>query len=153
MSAGRCRVIHPEVRCIEVAAGILWRGDRFLAACRPPGSVQEGFWEFPGGKIEHGESPAEAMARELTEELGSGLGVTAQHCHFWRLVEHEYAEPPRRVRLHFFHVRGFSGEPRPREGQDLRWVTPQEAQELNFLAADVAVLRELCADAFHHAER
>ena len=143
MSSPRCRVIHPEVRCIDVAAGILWRGATFLAACRPAGSVQAGFWEFPGGKIEAGESPAEAMSRELTEELGEQLGVTPEHCHFWRMVEHEYTDPPRRVRLHFFHVRGFPGEPHPREGQELRWVTPLEARGLPFLAADVAVLHSL----------
>lgn len=64
-----CRVITPEVKRIEVVAGILWRGPRFLAACRPAGSVHAGLWEFPGGKVEPGESTEAALVRELREEL------------------------------------------------------------------------------------
>ena len=55
------------LRPIEVAAGIIWRGGRFLAAQRPTDKPLEGYWEFPGGKLEAGESPAEALARELAE--------------------------------------------------------------------------------------
>ena len=125
---------------IDVAAGILWRDGRFLAAQRPPGSIQEGFWEFPGGKVEPGESPAEALIRELQEELG----VTVRAPVFWRQAEHAYATPvARHVRLHFFHVRAFTGEPRACEGQALRWVLPREARTVPFLAADLAIVREL----------
>ena len=135
----RCRVISPAVKRLEVVAGILWRDQRFLAAQRPPGSVQEGWWEFPGGKLEAGESAEQALARELREELG----VRTEQADFWRTVEHVYTEPPRHVVLHFYHVRCFSGEPRSREGQALCWVTREEAAQLPFLEADLPIVREL----------
>lgn len=122
-----------------MACGLLWRGDRFLAACRPDRSPQAGLWEFPGGKIEPGESPEAALIRELEEELG----VIARDPRLWIVVEHQY--PRRAVRLHVFHVDAFSGEPFPREGQILRWVTPSEAGELPFLPADRPLLTELSA--------
>lgn len=129
-------------RLIEVAAGIIWRGGRFLAAQRPTDKPLEGYWEFPGGKLEKGESPAEALARELAEELGIGV----RECRFWQSLEHSYAERGFRVRLYFFHVTAFSGEPCPAEGQNLRWVTPAEAPELGFLPADAGVLEQLWAE-------
>lgn len=127
------------MRDIEVAAGIIWRGGRFLAARRPPDRPLEGYWEFPGGKLEGGESPAEALARELAEELGIGVRKAA----FWQSVMHTYAERGFRVRLHFFHVMAFTGEPCPEEGQNLRWITPAEAGRLAFLPADAGILAQL----------
>ena len=124
---------------IAVACGVLWREDRFLAARRPRTSPQAGLWEFPGGKIESGESPEQALVRELEEELG----VIARSLRLWTVVEHRY--PRRAVRLHIFHVCSFSGEPFPREGQVLRWVTPHEAEALPFLPADRPLLAELTA--------
>ena len=95
------------LRLVEVAAGIIWRGERFLAAQRPTDKPLEGYWEFPGGKLEEGESPSEALVRELAEELGIGV----RQCRFWQSLEYSYAERGFRVRLHFFHVSLFSGEP------------------------------------------
>lgn len=126
-----------SVQPIAVAGGLLWRGDRFLAARRPHRSPQAGLWEFPGGKIEPGESPEEALVRELEEELG----VIVHAPKLWTVVEHQY--PRRTVRLHVFHVEVFSGEPFPREGQILRWVTPREAETLPFLPADRPLVTEL----------
>lgn len=122
-----------------MVGGLLWRGDRFLAARRPPSSPQAGLWEFPGGKIEPGESPENALCRELEEELG----VMVRAPRLWTVVEHQY--PRRAVRLHVFHVDAFSGEPFPREGQILRWVTPREAGALPFLPADRPLLTKLSA--------
>ena len=122
---------------LDVAAGIVWRGNHFLAACRPAGKPRAGFWEFPGGKFALGETCNQALARELQEELG----ITPLTCALWQCVEHHY--PEIHVRLHFVHVRDFSGEPTPREGQELRWVTPAEAMQLPFLPADLALLPEL----------
>ena len=68
-----------------------------------------------------------------------------RQCRFWQSLEHSYAERGFRVRLHFFHVSLFSGEPCPTEGQNLRWVTPAEALELGFLPADAHVLEQLRA--------
>ena len=138
-----CRIITPGVKRIEVVAGILWRGGRFLAACRPEGSVHAGQWEFPGGKVEAGEDAEAALARELREELGVELGMEAGRAQFWRTLEHVYTTPPRHVVLHFFHVRDFAGQACAREGQELRWLTPVEAAELPFLEADVPVVRDL----------
>jgi len=101
------------MRHIEVAAGIVWRGGAFLAAQRPDGKPMAGYWEFPGGKVEGAERPDQALRRELAEELGIGVRQAA----LWRTVEHCYAERDLLVRLHFFHVTAFSGEPCPAEGQ------------------------------------
>ena len=130
------------MRLIEVAAGIIWRCGRFLAAQRPTDKPLEGYWEFPGGKLEARETPSEALARELAEELGIGV----RESRFWQSLEHSYAERGFRVRLHFFHVMAFRGEPCPAEGQNLRWVTPSEALELGFLPADANVLEQLRAE-------
>ena len=83
---------------IEVVGGILWRGGSFLAAQRPEGHPQAGFWEFPGGKVEPGESLEAALARELAEELS----LSVRNPRLWRTVEHDYDF--RAVRLHFFHI-------------------------------------------------
>lgn len=124
---------------IEVAVGLLWRRGRVLAAQRPEGKAHEGYWEFPGGKLEEGESPQEALTRELAEELG--IGVRA--CRFWRETSHVYEKYGIRVRLHFFHVTAFAGEPCAREGQNMRWVTPAEAAELPLLPADIELVASL----------
>ncbi len=122
---------------LDVAAGIVWRGHSFLAACRPAGKPRAGFWEFPGGKFAPGETLQQALARELQEELG----ITPLACKLWQCVEHRY--PEIHVRLHFVHVQDFAGEPTPREAQELRWVTVAEAMLLPFLPADLALLPEL----------
>lgn len=128
---------------VDVAAGILWRNGRLLAARRPEGKPLAGYWEFPGGKAERGESPADALVRELAEELG----VRVRQARFWRAAEHAYPGRGLRVRLHFFHVTEFSGEPRPREGQRLVWVTPGEARSLDFLPADAAIVADMAEPA------
>ncbi|MBQ3060643.1 MAG: (deoxy)nucleoside triphosphate pyrophosphohydrolase [Desulfovibrio sp.] len=127
------------LRRIEVAAGIIWREGRFLAAQRPSDKIQAGWWEFPGGKLEADENAVTALARELQEELG----IRVIECAFWQCVEHAYAERGFAARLHFFHVTAFEGEPCPSEGQVVRWVSPDEACELGFLPADADILEEL----------
>lgn len=122
---------------LEVAAGVLWREGRCLAAQRPVGSYMAGFWEFPGGKLEKGESPEQALARELEEELA----VRCLRMVFWRSLEFEY--PKYAVLLHFFHVPEFAGEPVPQEGQSLCWIDPREDAGLEFLPVDIPLLREL----------
>lgn len=117
-----------------MAGGILWRNGRFLAAQRPAGSEQAGFWEFPGGKIESGETPEQALIRELAEELS----VSECKLLFWQTLDYDY--PHQYVRLHLFHVLHFVGEPVPNDGQTLCWITTNEALTLPFLAADAALL-------------
>ena len=84
--------------------------------------------------------------RELGKRLAEELGIGVRECRFWQSLEHSYAERGFRVRLYFFHVTAFSGEPCPAEGQNLRWVTPAEAPELGFLPADAGVLEQLRAE-------
>ena len=130
------------LRGIDVATGILWRDGRFLAARRPPDKPHAGFWEFPGGKLEAGEDALHALVRELTEELDIRVRTAA----FWRCAEHDYPERGIHVRLHFFHVTAFDGEPRSLEGQTLRWILPSDAPSLPFLPADAAVVAALARE-------
>lgn len=124
---------------LVVVGGILWKGATFLAAQRPKGHSQAGFWEFPGGKVEPGETHEQALIREIDEELS----LRVHRVHFWRTVEHRY--PQRFVILHFFNIVDFSGDPVPNDGQAFRWVTPAEAEKLPFLDADRPLLKELRA--------
>lgn len=126
-----------NIPLLEVVAGIIWREDRLLAAQRPKGKTMEGYWEFPGGKMEPGESREEALIRELREELG----ITAETVSYWKSLEFEY--PHGRVLAHFLHVASFAGEVKALEGQSLRWAYPHEALNMNFLPLDFPLLREL----------
>lgn len=110
---------HTDARpAVPVAVGVLLRPDgAFLLASRPEGKPWAGYWEFPGGKIEAGETLTQALERELHEELGlHGLQAS-----YWRSFEMDY--PHARVHLQFCKVTGWEGEPRPREGQQLAWQT------------------------------
>ncbi len=101
---------------VDVAVGVLLRGDGlFLLTSRPTGRVFADHWEFPGGKLEQGESVEAALDRELHEELGIRVGESER----WRVEIMSY--PHAKVRLHFCKVRQWHGEPRPREGQQLAW--------------------------------
>ena len=101
---------------IEVAAAVIERPDgSFLLARRPAGKVYAGYWEFPGGKIEAGEAPAAALARELHEELG--IDVTSAYPWITRV----YTYPHGTVRLRFFRISSFKNQIHPREGQAIAW--------------------------------
>ena len=126
------------MRKIQVVAGIVWKDGCFLAARRSPGKRGEGFWEFPGGKIELDETREQALARELKEELG----IEVSDCEYWKSEEHSYAGYI--IALHFYHVREFSNTPMMIEGHDaLAWVSPNDVGYLEFLPADAQILREL----------
>ena len=100
----------------EVAVGILLRADgALLLSTRPPGKAYEGYWEFPGGKIEAGESVEQALRRELIEELGITIGPAQA----WKVTEHDY--PHALVRLHWCKVDQWTGEFEMREGQSMAW--------------------------------
>jgi 8-oxo-dGTP diphosphatase len=103
---------------VDVAVGVLIdREGRFLLTSRPEGKVYAGYWEFPGGKVEAGESVEIALRRELHEELGIVIG-TAQP---WQVAMHDY--PHALVRLHFCKVFEWSGAFEMREGQAMAWQT------------------------------
>ena len=100
----------------EVAVGVMIAPDgRYLMAQRPADKPYGGYWEFPGGKLEAGESVEAALARELHEELGIEVTESLR----WHTLEHDY--PHAYVRLYFCKVTGWRGEPHSREGQALTW--------------------------------
>ena len=101
---------------IDVAVGILMKDDGdVLLAQRPAGKPYEGYWEFPGGKVESGETVEDALKREFMEELG----ITVLTAKPWCCVEHVY--PHAHVRLHFYVSHQWKGFPQSREGQSFRW--------------------------------
>lgn len=115
-------VMDPTDRVpVEVAVGVLIRrdaqghDDEFLLTSRPAGKVYEGYWEFPGGKLEAGETVEEALRRELHEELGIMIG----QAHPWQVELMDY--PHARVRLHFCKVYDWTGELTMREAQSMSW--------------------------------
>ena len=100
----------------EVAVGILLRGERdMLLTTRPEGKPYAGYWEFPGGKLEAGETVEQALRRELEEELGVVIG----RAEVWKVTEHDY--PHALVRLHWCRVTEWTGEFEMREGQRMQW--------------------------------
>jgi 8-oxo-dGTP diphosphatase len=108
-----------KTKIVEVAAAVLQRPDNsFLLAQRPPDKIWAGYWEFPGGKIEPGETPRHALVRELREELG----ITVTTAYPW--VTRVFAYPHATVRLNFFRVTAWSGELHPHEGQQFAWQRP-----------------------------
>ena len=108
-----------KTKIVDVAAAVLQRPDNsFLLAQRPPDKIWAGYWEFPGGKIEPGESPYHALVRELREELG----ITVTTAYPW--VMRVFTYPHATVRLHFFRVTAWNGELHPHEGQEFAWQHP-----------------------------
>ena len=134
---------------VDVAVGVLVERDaagregRFLLTSRPVGKVYAGYWEFPGGKIEAGESVHEALARELHEELGITIGES----HPWQELVMDY--PHARVRLHFCKVYAWSGDFEMREGQSMAWESlPVASQPV--LPGTIPVLQWFAAERGHH---
>ena len=115
--------------------GLMHRDDgAVLMTSRPPRKVYEGYWEFPGGKVEPHETAAQALHRELQEEIG--VEVTA-HEPAW-MVSHDYAHA--HVDLHFYWVTSWRGVPQPLECQQIIWVRPGEAWPYPVLPASVPLL-------------
>lgn len=103
-------------KVVDVAVGVLIRPDGdFLLTSRPPGKVYEGYWEFPGGKLERGESVEAALRRELQEEIGVTIGAV----HPWKVEMVDY--PHALVRLNFCKVFEWAGELQMHEGQSFAW--------------------------------
>mgnify|MGYP006279616147 CR=1 FL=1 len=103
---------------VDVAVGVLIDPQgRFLLTTRPPGKAYAGYWEFPGGKVEAGESVEQALRRELQEEIG----VTIASAEPWKVEMFDY--PHALVRLHFCRVRQWCGAFEMREGQQMAWET------------------------------
>lgn len=127
-----------NTKIVEVAAAVLQRPDgSFLLAQRPAGKIWAGYWEFPGGKVEAGESARDALVRELSEELGIAV-VTA-----YPWITRVFTYPHATVRLSFFRVTAWSGEMHPHEGQQFSWQHATEVAVYPLLPANAPVLRAL----------
>lgn len=128
-----------EIRPItEVAVAVMLRFDgKFLLAQRPPGKAYAGYWEFPGGKLEAGETAQQALVREIQEELGVRVTVA------YPWLTHTFTYPHARVKLRFFRVLAWEGEPHPHEGQTLAWETAQDLSVTPLLPANGPILHAL----------
>lgn len=139
--AGLPREGGGERAIVEVAVGVLLRVDgSFLLTSRPVGKVYQGYWEFPGGKLEAGETVAQALQRELHEELGIIIGSAAP----WKVEMVDY--PHALVRLSFCKVYSWTGELQMREAQSFSWqqlpvqvepVLPGTVPVLQWLAEEI----------------
>ena len=141
-------VARPGRTIVDVAVGVLIERDaagregRFLLTSRPEGKVYSGYWEFPGGKFEPGETAAQALARELHEELGITIGTVLP----WQQELFDY--PHALVRLHFCKVYDWRGEFEMREGQRMAWET-LPVQSTPVLPGTLPVLRWFAAERGH----
>jgi len=128
---------------ICVAAAVIYDSTAhyILISLRPAHKHQGGLWEFPGGKIEQGESAAEALCRELEEELGI-IPTRLQP-----LLHHEHDYPDKRVSLDVWRVHNFSGTPIGREGQQIKWVSLSALSNYVFPAANQVILQALECEA------
>jgi 8-oxo-dGTP diphosphatase len=133
---------------VEVAVGVLVERDatgregRFLLTSRPEGKVYAGYWEFPGGKVEAGETVAQALARELREEIGIRIGAV----HPWQVLVMDY--PHARVRLNFCKVYDWTGEFQMLEGQQMAWADlPVQVKPV--LPGTIPVLQWFAAERAH----
>jgi 8-oxo-dGTP diphosphatase len=113
-----------------VVAAVVEVDGRFFVTRRQDGVPLEGYWEFPGGKVEPGESDEAALVREMREELDAGVEIR----HLILSVSHPY--PDRTVELHFYACALAGPPPRPLLGQEMRWVTREELRTLRFPPAD-----------------
>lgn len=125
---------------IPVVAALIVRGGRLLIARRPEGRHMAGRWEFPGGKLEKGESPEDAVEREIREELG--LDVRAGR--IYQAIAYSY--PEKDVLLLFYAAAVVSGEPRPIEEAEIRWVTMAELDGYAFAPVDEMLVQRLKRD-------
>ena len=128
--------MEPGLR-IEVAAAVIERDGCFLITQRKPDVDLAGYWEFPGGKREKGESLKDCVQREVYEELGVQISTPV----LFRSLEYEYSDKV--VVLHFFRCVILGGEPRALGCADWRWVRPMELGQYQFPPADEPIVCEL----------
>jgi 8-oxo-dGTP diphosphatase len=122
----------------RVVAALIWKDGKILICQRTRHQVMPLKWEFPGGKIEEGEQPRDALRRELDEELGINamIGVEAAR------IRHEYPNHSS-VELRFYEVHEYSGEIENRIFREIRWAAPAELPGFDFLEADLTLVKDL----------
>lgn len=122
---------------IQVVAAIILKHDQVLIAQRPSGKHKGGYWEFPGGKIESGESEIAALRRELLEEINIEISAAegfADIC---------FDYPEKSVQLKFFTITDYDGDPIGLEGQQIRWVSRLKLSEYQFPEANLPIVEKL----------
>jgi 8-oxo-dGTP diphosphatase len=125
------------MKTVEVAAGLICDEGRYLIAKRKTGVHLAGFWEFPGGKREPGETLEECLQRELFEELSIRIDVPIP----FQIIRHEYDEHT--VELHFFRCTIEEGLAVPLDCAEIRWVSPRDMLDLRFPPADRPIIDAL----------
>lgn len=125
---------------IPVVAALIVRDGRLLIARRPEGKHMAGRWEFPGGKLERGESPEQAVEREICEELAFDVRAGS----IYQAIAYSY--PEKDVLLLFYAASVVSGEPRPVEEAEIRWVTVEELDKYAFAPVDEMLVQRLKRD-------
>ena len=124
---------------IDVVAAIIRKDGEILITQRLDNVHLARFWEFPGGKVEFGESFEVALQREIQEELGIKIRVNNE----FLTIDYDY--PTKSVRLHFFNCTVLQGDPRPIDVADLRWVNPDDIGNYQFPPADAELITKLRA--------
>jgi len=134
--------IPPPLPLVLVAAVVLIDPDgRVLVGSRPAGKAYAGWWEFPGGKLEPNETPEQALARELHEELGI---ITKPSCFLpFTFVSYRYGDLGLHILMPVFLCRMWEGTPQGKEGQELKWVRPANFHDYKFVPGSVPLLPQL----------
>lgn len=131
---------EPEPTPTLVGIGIIQRAGRFLIRARPPGTVYAGYWEFPGGKVEPGETPEQTTVRECLEETGLRVKILAARA----VIEHVY--PHGWVRLHFFDCAPVDPRDEPLAEHGCRWVAARDLSRYRFPEANEGILARLARE-------
>lgn len=122
---------------VEVAAALIWQGDKFMICQRPAHKGNALLWEFVGGKAEKGETLEQTLIRECKEELDVTVSVGE------KFIETEHQYPDIKVHLTVFNAKIESGEPKLLEHNDMKWITPEEIPMYDFCPADKVILDKI----------
>ncbi len=124
---------------LVAAAALVNIDNEILLASRPKGKSMAGLWEFPGGKVDEGESPEFALARELSEELG----IETRECCFAPLGFASHAYDDFHLLMPLYACRMWKGDPEPKEGQELAWVKPNDLAKYDMPPADIPLIYQI----------